>query len=485
MATITLKEILSAAGGRIIHGNCDDIVFAGVSIDSRNIGEGELFVALKGQRFDGHDFLADAMKKGRGALVSNLPAAPVGGKIVIHVENTLKALQDIARHMRMRRRLVVIGVTGTNGKTTTKELIASILGMKHRVMKNTGNLNNRIGLPLSLTRGEESDEFAVMEMGASMNGDIRELCDIALPDYGVITNIGPGHLEGFGSLDMVRKTKLELFGAVKTIALNADDRFLMEGVPEGSGRGNPGIVTFGIENSADVSARDIVLEDRRSVFSVCLGERCLEVAVHVNGRFNVYNALAAAALCNALGVEPEDIRAGIESFEGVPMRLELKEFLGATVIGDVYNANPASMAEAIKELVRLRKDRAIAILGDMLELGAFAEEAHRKLGKWMSELPVDVFIAVGEMMAKAAEEFSASWRGGSLLLPEPSRVTSVSDSSEARNVLLGICREGDTILVKGSRGMLMEKVLEKNDGRTPGCLRDKIGGPVREARNAL
>jgi UDP-N-acetylmuramoyl-tripeptide--D-alanyl-D-alanine ligase len=485
MAAITVKEIIAAAGGRILHGDRDDTVFAGVSIDSRNIGEGELFVALRGQRFDGHAFLAEAMKRGRGAVVSNPVVAPVGGKVFIHVEDTLKALQAIARHIRMRRRLVVVGVTGTNGKTTTKELIASILGMKHRVLKNTGNLNNQIGLPLSLTRGEESDEFAVVEMGASMSGDIRELCDIALPDCGVITNIGPGHLEGFGSLDMVRKTKLELLNAVGTIALNADDSFLMEGVPGGPERNGLRVVTFGIDNSADVTARDIILEDRRSVFSLCLEGRCFEVELNVNGKINIYNALAAAALCDALGVEPEDIKAGIKSFKGVPMRLGLREVLGATVIDDVYNANPASMTEAVRELVRLRKDRAIAVLGDMLELGAFAEEAHRRLGSWMSELPVDVFIAVGEMMAKAAEEFSSGGRGHSPLSGEPSRVMVAADSSEARNILLGICREGDTILVKGSRGMLMEKVLEKNNGRTPGRSRDKNGPAVREAGNAL
>lgn len=485
MATLTANEILSATGGRMIHGNPRDTVFTGVSIDSRSIREGELFVALQGRKFDGHDFLIDALKTGRGALVSNAPAAPVGGKTVIYVENTLKALQDIARHMRTRRRLTVIGITGTNGKTTTKELVALILGMKHGVMKNTGNLNNQIGLPLSLTRGEESDEFAVLEMGASMSGDIRELCDIALPDYGVITNIGPGHLEGFGSLDTVRRTKLELFDAVKTIVLNADDRFLMEGVSERKGRRKPEIITFGIEHRADVCAGDVVPEDRRSVFSLCLGGRCIEVAIHINGRFNIYNALAAAALCNALGMELEDIKAGIESFAGVPMRLEVKELLGATVISDVYNANPASMEEAIRELVRLKKDRAVAVLGDMLDLGTYAEEAHRKLGRWMSELPVDVFIAVGEMMAKAGAEFSAMRKGGPDLPAGPSPVAAVPDSAEARKVLLGICREGDTILLKGSREMRMERVLEGHDGTSPACVRNNFAGSVREVGNAL
>ncbi len=481
MGTLTIEEIIDATGGRVIHGNSDGTFFTGVSIDSRSIGEGELFIALRGERFDGHDFLMDALVRGRGAVVSALPVAPAKGKTVVYVKNTLKALQDIARHVRLKRRPTVIGITGSNGKTTTKELIASILGIHHKVMKNSGNLNNQIGLPMSLIRAEEGDEFAVMEMGASGRGDIKELCGIAVPDYGVITNIGPAHLEGFGSLEMVRNTKLELYDAVKTIALNADDSFLMEGVSERLERGKgPDIITYGMSDAADVYARNIELEERHSVFTLCTGDKCVNVAMNVPGRFNISNALAAAAVCAALGIKPEDIRAGIESFAGVPMRLEFRELLGATVISDVYNANPASMEEAVKELVRLRKQRAIAVLGDMLELGVYAEEAHRRLGRWMSELPVDVLIAVGEMMGKAAEEFSAS-HGKS---PESRRVVAASSSSEARRILLGICREGDTILVKGSRGMRMEKVLESNAGNSCGGSGDKVTG-MRELGNAL
>jgi UDP-N-acetylmuramoyl-tripeptide--D-alanyl-D-alanine ligase len=423
----------------------------------------------------------EALGRGRGAVVSAPPVAPGRGKTIVYVKDTLKALHAIARSVRMKRRPTVIGITGTNGKTTTKELVASILGIHHRVMKNSGNLNNQIGLPLSLIRVEEGDEFAVMEMGASIRGDIKELCDVALPDIGVITNIGPGHLEGFGSIEMVRNTKLELLDAVKTIALNADDTYLMEGV---SGRKErkkgPEMVTFGMNGTADVYARDIQLEERRSLFSLCIGERCVKAGLNVPGRFNISNALAAASVCSALGVEPEEIKAGLEAFAGVPMRLEFKELFGATVISDVYNANPASMEEALKELVRLRKDRAIAVLGDMLELGAYAEEAHRGLGRWMSGLPVDVFIAVGDMMAKAAEEFSASRGKGA----EPGRVVAVSSSVDARRVLLGTCREGDTVLVKGSRGMMMERALENNSGITGNGPGDSIAG-MKEIGNAL
>jgi UDP-N-acetylmuramoyl-tripeptide--D-alanyl-D-alanine ligase len=399
----------------------------------------------------------NAMEKGRGAIVSTPSAVAFKGKTIVYVKNTLKSLQDIAHYIRMKRGITVIGVTGTNGKTTTKELIASILERGHRVIKNSGNLNNHIGLPLSLTRIGEDDEYAVMEMGASIKGDIKELCGIAAPEYGVITNIGPGHLEGFGNLGGVRDTKLELFDAVSTIAVNADDGFLMEGITQRAREDGPKVITFGIDTCADVSAKDIVLEERGSLFSLCLKDaQCSETVLHVNGKCNIYNALAA--VCSALGVGPEDIAAGIRSFAGVPMRLEMKELFGATVISDVYNANPASMEEAIKELIRLRKGRAIAVLGDMLELGAYAEEAHRKLGRWMSQLPVDILIAVGTMMSGAAEEFSAD-NGHSRRM-----TMTAHDSSEARRILLSVCSEGDTVLVKGSRGMHMEKIVEEAPG---------------------
>lgn len=454
MTALRLREIIEATGGRVFNGDPGDIFFTGVSIDSRTIKKGDLFVPIKGCRFDGHDFLRDALKTGAGALVSALPSEPVKGRPLVYVRNTLGALQDIARYLRKKSRAVLIGVTGTNGKTTTKELIAAILGLRHRVLKNSGNLNNHIGMPLSLININENDEFAVMEMGASIKGDISLLCEIAVPDCGVITNVGPAHLEGFGNLDMVRSTKLELYEAVKTIALNSDDGFLMGGI---AGRQGKDIVLFGIDNKADVFAKDILLQDKYSVFTLCLGsDRRAAVRMNMPGRFNIYNALAAASVCSALGADMGDIREGIESFAGVPMRLEVRDLFGSTVISDVYNANPDSMEEAIKELVRLKRQRAIAVLGDMLELGSYSEEAHRRLGRWMSDLNVDMLIAVGPMMAITAEEFSA--KGG--------RSVKVSDALEARRVLLDICSSSDTVLVKGSRSMSMENVLNiKDDSR--------------------
>jgi len=216
------------------------------------------------------------------------------------------------------------------------------------------------------------------------------------------------------------------------------------------------VITFGIKNKADVFASDIRMKDRGSDFLLCFGEgNCVEINLNIPGAFNIYNALAAAAVGQAFNIELRNIKTGLESFKGVPMRLEIKELLGSTVISDVYNANPASMEEAIKELVRLgrmKKGRAIAVLGDMLELGAYAEEAHRKIGEWLSALPIDVFIGVGPLMAITHSEFVKSGR----------QSFSVSTPEEAGRILTGLCREGDTIIVKGSRAMGMEKVLEIN-----------------------
>ncbi|HDH02431.1 MAG TPA: UDP-N-acetylmuramoyl-tripeptide--D-alanyl-D-alanine ligase [Nitrospirae bacterium] len=443
MSRYALTEILEATSGRLILRGAD--AFRGVSIDSRTIKVGELFVALQGERFDGHLFVDEALKKGVGAIVSYPPVVP-RGRSIIHVNNTLQALQRIARYRRLSRQVSVIGVTGTNGKTTTKEMITVVLNGRYKVLSSRGNLNNQIGLPLCLTDLDDHD-MAVLEMGATKAGDIRELSDIARPDIGVITNIGPAHLEGFGSLETVRDTKYEILDFVKTAVLNADDPNIKD-IP-----GQCRIVTFGLKEGADVRADDIVYDEDGLSFRVYLkDEGSADVRLSVLGLFNVYNALAAVAVCRLLNVPIGEISSSLGEFGGVPMRLELKELKGALVISDLYNANPASMEEAVKELVRLRRGRAVAVLGDMLELGPYGEQAHRKLGRWLATLKVDVLIAVGDLMSYTCEEFSAG--NGNL------KALHVRDPREAREILLGMVSKEDTVLIKGSRGMRLEGVLE-------------------------
>ncbi len=448
MSRYALTEILEATSGRLILRGAD--TFRGVSIDSRTIREGELFVALKGERFDGHLFVDEALKQGAGAVVSCPPVIPSRGKSIVHVNNTLKALQQIARYRRLGRDVRVVGVTGTNGKTTTKEMIAGVLSGMYKVLSSRGNLNNQIGLPLCLTELDDH-EMAVLELGASRPGDIRELSEIARPDIGVITNIGPAHLEGFGSIQVVRETKYEIFDFVKTAVINGDDPNLDH---RDVRRRCGGVVTFGLKKGVDVRADEVVHEPDGIRFRLHMKDGASDtVKLKVLGLFNVYNALAAAAVCRLLDVPMNHLSASLEEFRGVPMRLELKELKGAVVISDLYNANPASMEEAVKELVRLRKGRAVAVLGDMLELGSYGEEAHRKLGRWLATLEVDVLIAVGELMSHTWREFSARREGAEGL--------HFSNPDEARRVLLGMVGKDDTILIKGSRGMRLERILEE------------------------
>lgn len=447
---LKLEDIVQATGGRVLSGTSEK--FTGVSIDSRSIRDGELFIALKGDNFDGHDFISSALIRGAGALVQSSPAELPGNKTLILVKNTLAALQALARYLRSKMALPVIGVTGTNGKTTTKELVASIFGQHHKVLKTTGNLNNHIGMPLCIAGMDGDEDIMVLEMGSNKRGDIKELCEIAVPDFSVVTNVGPAHLEGFGSLEAVRDTDLEILAYAKAAVVNADDVFLLEGTKNYNGR----LITYGMKNTADVYARDIMLGTRGSGFKLCFSDkRRAAVNLQLSGSFNIYNALAAASAADALGIGLEDIKNGLESFGGVPMRLEIMEMLGALVISDVYNANPASMEEALKELVRLKRKRTIAVLGDMLELGGHTEEAHKKLLRRASALKIEVLIAVGPEMGKAAGEFKGA-------------CYKAENSNVARSLLLSICREGDAVLIKGSRGMRMEKVLPKEDAAGTG-----------------
>lgn len=442
MPILNIEDIIKATNGKVIQREADS--FIGISIDSRTIKQGELFIALKGARFDGHDFIKEALSRGSGALISSNLEKAIEGKTIIYVHDTLKALQDIAHFIRVRKDIPVIAITGSNGKTTTKELIYTILSNKYRVLKNRGNLNNHIGLPLSLAELKEEDEIAVLEMGASRPGDIKELCEIAKPKYGLLTNIGKAHLEGFKDLKTVRKTKLELLEFVDVAVINADDAFLLEGILESGFKGK--LVKYGIETDSEVSAKDIRLLKNGSIFTLRIEKEAIEINPKISGLFNIYNILAAVSISHILNIDLQSIKSAVESFGGVPMRLENREINGIKFICDLYNANPTSMECAVRELTRVANGRKIAVLGDMLELGSYTEEAHRELGRLLSELPVDILIAVGPYMSFAASEFEKT-------------VYRLTNADEAAKVLKEICKKGDTVLIKGSRGMNMERVI--------------------------
>jgi UDP-N-acetylmuramoyl-tripeptide--D-alanyl-D-alanine ligase len=447
---LSVKKILDATGGSLVAGA--NYVFRGLSIDSRTIKEGELFVPIRGERFDGHDFITESLKKGAGALVERKwlkgHAPDFGSNPVIAVEDTLKALQNMARFVRKGFDGPVVAVAGSNGKTTTKELICSILSSRLNVLKTEGNLNNHIGMPLCIIRAAEETDVMVLEMGTNRPGDIDMLCGIASPDMAVITNIGMEHLEGFGSLEKVRDEELSILNYVRRVALNGDDAFMLGGI---SMKYNFPVLTYGIDNQrSEITARDIELKEEGADFVLSAKGFSIRIESKLSGRFNVLNSLAAASVANMLGFNLDDIKKGLEAFSGVRMRFEIRKTGGATYLYDVYNANPSSMSVSIQELVRLTgssQGRAIAVLGDMLELGDFGGPAHEEVGSLLRGHKIGYFIGVGDLMKKAVSAFGSSgvW---------------TEAAAEAGEKLARLVRPGDVVLIKGSRGMKMEMVME-------------------------
>jgi len=452
MAVFTVDEIIEATGGELLSENSK--TFGGVSIDSRSISGDELFFAIKGDTFDGHDFLDNALEKGSGAVVQNRGEVLRQGKVLIYVNDTLRSLQDLAHFLRMKKDIPVVAVTGSNGKTTTKEMIYTILSQRYKTLKTAGNFNNHIGLPLTLLKLEPDDEMIVLEMGMNAAGEIKRLCEIAVPSHGVITNIGLAHVGRLGSREAVRDAKLEILDGLRVAVVNADDDFLLEGINRAKYfKGQ--IVTFGINSEADVMAADICVTENGNDFMLEIKDiGRIAVSLKIHGLFNVYNALAAAAAGFSFGISINEIKKSLETYTGFPMRFEMIKKGGFTVINDSYNANPSSMKESLRELILVGSlGRLVAVLGDMNELDEFSEEEHRAVGKEISEMGVDVFVAVGHKMGLAAKESMNSI--GRKAMKE---VYSFTDADSANEKIMDILKVGDTVLVKGSRSMAMERI---------------------------
>jgi UDP-N-acetylmuramoyl-tripeptide--D-alanyl-D-alanine ligase len=463
--TFTVEEVLEATDGKLLQGE-KGVLFQGVSTDSRTLRQGELFIALKGGRFDGHHYALDALGKDAGGIlieekrVRDFRWNGDRSKTVITVRDTLQALGDLARSRRRRYGPTVVGITGSNGKTTTKEMIATCLQTSFRVLKTTGNFNNLIGLPLTLLSLTEKERVVVLEMGMNVPGEIRRLAEIAEPDVGLITNIQEVHLEGMGSLETLAIEKGELFRKMRrdgAIVVNRDDARVVMLASEFPGQK----ITYGIEGPADLMAENIRLHSEGTSFTlVSEGERS-NLTLPVFGRQFVADALAALAVSTLFGVDEKRAQGALEQFKPSAMRMEVCPLPeGRVLINDAYNANPRAMELALETLVELKgTGRAIAVLGDMLELGTFSEEAHLRLGKKIGELSIDFLIALGPHGPKVVE--SAVRQG-----LHRERARTVETHSEAMTVLNQITRSGDWILVKGSRGMAMEKIAENlKEGR--------------------
>jgi UDP-N-acetylmuramoyl-tripeptide--D-alanyl-D-alanine ligase len=455
--SFTARELSAATGGRWT-GEAPASI-EGVSTDTRAIPAGSAFVALRGERFDGHDFLAEAARSGascavvaRGRAASGPPGLPL-----LEVDDTLAALGAVARLHRLRFSIPVVGVTGSNGKTTTREMIAAILATRGPVLSTEGNLNNEVGVPLTLLRLLPTHTAAVIEMGMSHRGEIGRLTAIAEPRVGVVTNAFPAHLEGLGSVDGVADAKGELYRGLPAdgvVVANADDPRMLHRARKSGRR----VLTFsgGSDRDADVVLLDVLSQDPEGMrFLLGIGTKEVEVRLPLVGEHNAVNAAAAAAAALSLGCSDREIVRGLAGVRPVGRRLRVERLpSGVLLVDDCYNANPASMKAALRTLRQLAgAGRALAALGDMLELGPAEDDLHRELGRDAAAAGLAALATFGPRAGLARE---AAIEAG----------MARSDTFHTEDPLLLVAfvrerlRPGDVLLVKGSRGMKLERLVE-------------------------
>lgn len=451
MAAFTLQEVEKATGGRLLYPVVDDSVFSQVETDTRAITEGALFVALKGETFDGHDYVLQAKERGAaGAVVAeDRPEYKQEGFAVVIVTDTRKAYQDLARFHRRRFSIPVIAVTGSVGKTSTRSMIAAVLSQKYRVLQTEKNFNNEIGLPKTLLQLTPEHEACVVEMGMRGLGQIAELAAIAEPDIGVVTNVGKSHIELLGSQDNIARAKSELVRALSedgVAILNQDDSYVAAMADLCRGK----VVGYGIESNAAIRASRVICSEKGLRFACRCFDQVMDIHMPLIGSHNVYNALAAIAVGRVLGLTEHQLQKGLSEYRGMPMRQELIHLGEYTFINDAYNANPASMSEALKSLALLTKGRKIAVLGGMLELGDWTVWEHEKIGAEAVELGLDALITMGSPASYIADAARKNGLGA---------VYTAQDHAGAADCLRQIIQPGDTVLLKGSRGFAMEKIL--------------------------
>ena len=442
--------VLEATQGSLAGGAAPD-VFCGVSTDSRSVPRGALFVALKGEQFDGHDFVAGAFERGAGAALVSREVA--SGPLIV-VQDTLEALGALAAAHRSALSPRVVAITGSTGKTTTKEMIAAILSRGWKTARTPGNYNNEIGVPLALLELEATDEALVVELAMRGKGQIDYLARMVGPQVGVITNIGVSHLEHLGSLEAIAEAKSELLGHLPeegAAVLNGDDEFfsfLKERAPCRA-------ISFGRDEKADVRVEDVVVgSDGNTQFVLRGWWGDHRIALRTAGRHHALNAAAAAAAAMAAGAEAEWVGAGLEAFEGAEMRSRIVRARGGfTIIDDCYNAAPDSMRVALELLADLPGGRKWAVLGDMKELGPMAAEWHREVGESAASLGLTGLVTVGELARHVAEGARAGLSSG--------RVFEAGDNEKAVRIIADRLSAGDVVLVKGSRAMKMEAIVRR------------------------
>ena len=456
----SVNELLAVTKGKFIQGK-SDIPIRGISIDSRTIRPQEAFIAIKGSNFDGRDFIEAAIQNGASCIIRKSQPKSFATRYsildtrkttFIEVKDTIKALGDIACFQRKKYDIPVIAITGTNGKTTAKEMIAWVLSKKYRVLKNEGTKNNQIGLPMTLLDLDSKYDIVVLELGTNHFGEIDYLAKICLPNAGIITNIGPSHLEYFKSLAGILKEKYSLIDNLKKpylAFLNADDVLLRKKIFIKTSR--PFILGFGVKNKSDFFASGIKNENGRIGFFTHLKYK---FTLNTFGYYNIYNALVAVCVARVFGLSYADIQARLATFDFPKSRLNLIKLNKINFIDDTYNSNPLSLKEALDTLKNFKvKGRKIFIMGDMLELGDRKEQFHSQAG-YRAARVCDVFITVGELSKLAAK--AAQSRGFNV-----KNLFTCESTQKARDILFSQIspRKEDVVLVKGSRAMKMEEVF--------------------------
>jgi len=452
----SIQEIVKATQGRLI-GKIPDISSISphqICTDTRNLQKRDLFVALVGKKFDGHQFVEESSEKGAcGAIVSESICPPRRDFFLLQVKDTLRALQELARYHQRRLSLPLIAVTGSNGKTTVKEMIWQILSQEYPVLKSEGNFNNQIGVPLSLLKLSSSHRLGVFEMGMNSRGEIQRLAEIVEPHIGVITNIHHSHVGFLGSLEEIKEAKAELISLLNRdptnwLVLNHDS----EWTPELISKARCKVITFGIGQGSDVGADNI--QNHQGIMEFTLTSKKGKIPIHlaIPGEYNVSNALAACAVVLILGVPLPTMAWTLSNFQPLPMHSQIYLLGKYRVIDDSYNANPESMEQALKLLKEMRGGRKIAILGDMLELGEMAEFFHYKIGRLMGELDIQALFALGEYSYKTVVGAKEAGIEEAFFF---------RDKKSLIEKLLTFLREDDCLLVKGSREMRMEEIIDR------------------------
>ena len=450
MKNLTVGDILKVTNGKLIIGN-EKLECGNFSRDTRSIQKGDTYIAIKGEKFDGNIFWKEAFKNGADSVIvqdiefSNEELKEFENKTIIKVEDTMQALYKIASYKREINNIPVVAITGSVGKTSTKDMVASVVSQKYKTLKTIGNNNNNIGLPFTILRLKD-EEIMILEMGMNHFGEIHLLSNIAKPDICVITNIGTSHIGNLGSKENILKAKLEILDGADnpTIIINNDDKLLHKWYLEN--KDDRKIITYGIENESDIMAKNMILKQDKSTYKCDINGKEINVEVPIAGRHFVLNSLCATTVGITLNIDINKIINGIKNVELTKKRMDIKEINGIKVINDAYNASPEAMKASLNYLASFKDNRKIAVLGDMFELGKYSKKLHKLVGEYVCENNIEILVCAGENAKLIADE--ALKKG-----MKKEKVFYLEEKDKILELLRKITKSGDVVLFKASNGM--------------------------------